>query len=56
MSTGGYVTITGKAGQGKSSIIAQLVSEQIVEQGMVERFIYHFIFFNLRSDLSIIYI
>jgi Caspase domain len=37
ISTGGYVTITGQAGQGKSSVIAQLVKNYIVEQGSQAR-------------------
>jgi len=31
--SGGYVTITGQAGQGKSSVIAQMVKDSITEQG-----------------------
>ncbi|HYU75105.1 MAG TPA: AAA family ATPase, partial [Ktedonobacteraceae bacterium] len=45
MSTGGYVTITGQAGQGKSSIIAKLVDEYGEEQVA-----YHFIPFNPGPD------
>jgi uncharacterized caspase-like protein len=48
--SGGYVTITGQAGQGKSSVIAQLVNESIVEQGSEERVAYHFIPFNPGPD------
>src|SRR6266700_3119930 len=39
--TGGYITITGQAGQGKSSIIAQLVDEY-----GPEKIAHHFIPFN----------
>jgi len=45
MSTGGYVTITGQAGQGKSSVIAKLVKEYGKEQVA-----YHFIPFNPGPD------
>lgn len=43
--TGGYVTITGQAGQGKSSIIAKLVEEYGEDQVA-----YHFIPFNPGPD------
>ena len=43
--TGGYVTITGQAGQGKSSIIAKLVENYGEEQ-----IAYHFIPFNPGPD------
>ncbi len=43
--TGGYVTITGQAGQGKSSIIAKLVEEY-----RPENVAYHFIPFNPGPD------
>jgi len=43
--TGGYVTITGQAGQGKSSIIAKLVQE-----GGADAVAYHFIPFNPGPD------
>jgi len=43
--TGGYVTITGQAGQGKSSIIAKLVETYDIEQTA-----YHFIPFNPGPD------
>jgi len=48
MKTGGYVTITGQAGQGKSSIIAKLV-----EQYGPENVAYHFIPFNPGPDHQI---
>ncbi|MBX5458710.1 MAG: caspase family protein, partial [Thermogemmatispora sp.] len=41
--TGGYVTITGEAGQGKSCLIARLVEERAREQGGEERVAFHFI-------------
>jgi hypothetical protein len=41
--TGGYLTITGQAGQGKSSIIAKLIETYAQEQGDFERIAYHFI-------------
>jgi tetratricopeptide (TPR) repeat protein len=41
--TGGYLTITGEAGQGKSSIIAKLVEDTAREQGGFERLAFHFI-------------
>ncbi len=43
--TGGYVTITGQAGQGKSSIIAKLVEEYAVDS-----IAFHFIPFNPGPD------
>src|SRR6266536_940573 len=43
--TGGYVTITGQAGQGKSSIIAKLVETYGIEETA-----YHFIPFNPGPD------
>src|SRR5215470_14713403 len=47
--TGGYVTITGQAGQGKSSIIAKLVEEYGQEQGY-DNVAFHFIPFNPGPD------
>lgn len=41
--TGGYLAITGVAGQGKSSLIAQLVQEAAQERGGIEQVVYHFI-------------
>ena len=41
--TGGYLAITGVAGQGKSSLIARLVQEAAQEQDGRERVMYHFI-------------
>lgn len=46
--TGGYITITGRAGQGKSCIIAKLVQEY-----GPEKTIYHFIPFNPGPDYQI---
>ncbi len=40
--TGGYLTITGPAGQGKSSLIARLIHDASKEEGL-ERIAYHFI-------------
>jgi tetratricopeptide (TPR) repeat protein len=45
LDTGGYVTITGQAGQGKSSIIAKLVEEY-----GIDTVAYHFIPFNPGPD------
>ena len=45
MLTGGYVTITGQAGQGKSSIIAKLV-----ERRGIDSIAFHFIPFNPGPD------
>src|SRR5437868_799911 len=45
LQTGGYVTITGQAGQGKSSIIAKLVEEYGVNGPA-----FHFIPFNPGPD------
>jgi len=41
--TGGYLTITGQAGQGKSSIIAKLVDSAAGEQRGFDRVAFHFI-------------
>src|SRR5205807_4712406 len=42
--TGGYLTITGQAGQGKSSVIAKLVAAAVQEQdGLDQRIAHHFI-------------
>lgn len=41
--TGGYLTIRGQAGQGKSSIIARLIEAYSQEQGGLEQLAYHFI-------------
>jgi tetratricopeptide (TPR) repeat protein len=41
--TGGYLAITGVAGQGKSSLIARLVQEEAQAQGGIEQVVYHFI-------------
>ncbi len=41
--TGGYLTITGQAGQGKSSIIAKIVDSVAHTQGGFERVAFHFI-------------
>jgi hypothetical protein len=46
--TGGYITITGQAGQGKSSIIAKLVQEYRVEYTPA-----HFIPFNPGPDYQV---
>jgi tetratricopeptide (TPR) repeat protein len=43
--TGGYITITGGAGQGKSSIIAKLVEQAINKHGP-DNVAYHFILFD----------
>lgn len=43
LSTGGYLTITGQAGQGKSSIIAKLIEDTAKEQNSLEHVAYHFI-------------
>ncbi|GHO90762.1 hypothetical protein KSF_008100 [Reticulibacter mediterranei] len=43
LSTGGYLTITGQAGQGKSSVIAKLIEAQSQAQGNLERVVFHFI-------------
>ncbi len=43
ITTGGYLTITGQAGQGKSSIIAKLIESTAREQGGIERVAFHFI-------------
>jgi hypothetical protein len=51
--TGGYLTITGQAGQGKSSIIARLVEEQTREQGGRKRVAYHFIPLTPPSDYQV---
>ncbi|HLG63765.1 MAG TPA: ATP-binding protein [Ktedonosporobacter sp.] len=45
LTTGGYITITGQAGQGKSSIIARLVEEYGAEQSP-----FHFIPLNPGPD------
>jgi tetratricopeptide (TPR) repeat protein len=47
--TGGYVTITGLAGQGKSSIIAKLV-DIYQQEGGSEKLAFHFIPFNPGPD------
>jgi len=47
--TGGYLTITGQAGQGKSSIIAKLVDSYQQECGP-EKIAFHFIPFNPGPD------
>lgn len=41
--TGGYLTITGQAGVGKSSIIAKLIDIAAQKQGASEQVAYHFI-------------
>jgi tetratricopeptide (TPR) repeat protein len=41
--TGGYLTITGQPGQGKSSIIAKLIETYGQKQGGLDRIAYHFI-------------
>jgi tetratricopeptide (TPR) repeat protein len=46
--TGGYITITGQAGQGKSSVIAELVHEYGPEKTA-----YHFISFNPGPDYQV---
>src|SRR5260370_22253841 len=46
--TGGYITITGQAGQGKSSVIAELVHEYGPEKTA-----YHFIPFNPCPDYQV---
>jgi tetratricopeptide (TPR) repeat protein len=46
--TGGYITITGQAGQGKSSVIAKLVHEYGPEKTA-----YHFIPFNPGPDYQV---
>lgn len=43
LATGGYVTITGQAGQGKSSLIAKLVEATAWDQGGHDRVAFHFI-------------
>jgi uncharacterized caspase-like protein len=43
LSTGGYLTITGQAGQGKSSVIAKLVEATARKQNGLEHIAYHFI-------------
>mgnify|MGYP001202586510 CR=1 FL=1 len=47
--TGGYITITGQAGQGKSSVIAKLVDGEIAEHGDTA-VIYHFIPYSPGPD------
>jgi tetratricopeptide (TPR) repeat protein len=49
LQTGGYVTITGRAGQGKSSIIAKLIEDAGKEQGL-DRIAFHFIPLNPGRD------
>jgi hypothetical protein len=49
LQTGGYITISGQAGQGKSSIIAKLIATLQEEQGD-ERVAFHFIPFNPGPD------
>src|SRR5260370_9353947 len=46
--TGGYITITAQAGQGKSSVIAELVHEYGPEKTA-----YHFIPFNPGPDYQV---
>nr|BBH92098.1 hypothetical protein KTA_02970 [Thermogemmatispora argillosa] len=41
--SGGYVLITGEAGQGKSCLIARLIEDQARAQGSEERVLFHFI-------------
>jgi hypothetical protein len=41
--TGGYVTITGEAGQGKSCLMARLIEERARAQGGEERVAFHFL-------------
>ena len=49
--TGGYVTITGRAGQGKSSVIAKLVEERAAEQEQgPDGVAFHFIPLNPGRD------
>jgi uncharacterized coiled-coil protein SlyX len=48
--TGGYVTITGQAGQGKSCIIARLVEEYREKEGSLDKVAHHFIPFNPGPD------
>ncbi|MBV8822220.1 MAG: caspase family protein, partial [Ktedonobacteraceae bacterium] len=54
--TGGYVAITGEAGQGKSSIIAKLVDLHRSEQDeqREELVIYHFIPFDAGTDYQVV--
>ena len=47
LTTGGYITITGQAGQGKSSVIAKLVQQHIQQANDDDsKIAYHFIPFN----------
>jgi AAA ATPase domain len=48
--TGGYLTITGPAGQGKSSLIARLVADYSQELGGYNQVIHHFIPFSPGQD------
>ena len=50
--TGGYVTITAEAGQGKSSIIAKLVEQAKNEHGQ-DGVTYHFILFDPGPDYQV---
>ncbi len=46
---GGYLVITGEAGQGKSSLIAKLVESFASKQGGFDKVVHHFIPSELRS-------
>jgi tetratricopeptide (TPR) repeat protein len=48
LSTGGYITIIGQAGQGKSSVIAKLI-----EEFDPKKTVYHFIPFNAGPDYQV---
>jgi tetratricopeptide (TPR) repeat protein len=47
---GGYITITGQPGQGKSSVIAKLIETYSKEQDELDRVAYHFIPLNPGPD------
>ncbi|WP_052889388.1 caspase family protein [Thermogemmatispora carboxidivorans] len=51
--TGGYVTITGEAGQGKSCLMARLIEERARAQGGEERVAFHFIPLVPPSDYQV---
>jgi tetratricopeptide (TPR) repeat protein len=54
LSTGGYLTITGQPGQGKSSIIARLIESYGKEQGGLEHVAYHFIPLTPGADHQVV--
>ncbi|GHO98466.1 hypothetical protein KSF_085140 [Reticulibacter mediterranei] len=54
LSTGGYLAITGQAGQGKSSVIAKLIEAQSQAQGNLERVAFHFIPLTPPPDYQVV--